>query len=134
MFKLSSLIALLALAFALSRKDEQPATAAAANLSTLKEIHYKPASNVTVSDGSVWAAYPRQGYEFILSFRDSTATVDLPSGEQFTKRGLDIYQSAPGEWETLLDDGGYLRVNSKTGCSSAKIKGKSVHLLPEKAE
>ncbi len=133
MFKLSSLIALLALAFALSRKDEQPATAAA-NLSTLKGIHYKPASNVTVSCGSVWAAYPRQGYEFILSFRDSTATVDLPGGEQFTKCGLDIYQSAPGEWETLLDDDGYLRVNSKTGVSSAKIKGKSVHLLPEKAE
>lgn len=133
MFKLSSLIALLALAVAFFRTDEQPGTVGA-NLSGLKEIHYKPASNVTVSDGSVWAAYPRQGYEFILSFRDSTATVDLPSGEQFTKRGLDIYQSAPGEWETLLDDGGYLRVNSKTGCSSAKIKGKSVHLLPEKAE
>ena len=131
MFKLSSLIALLALAYALSSGDKtHPVTASASGEQAA--IYFKPAKNVTVGEGSVWSCYPRQGYEFVLSYRDSTATIDLP-GEQFTKQGLDIYQSAPGEWETLLPDGGYVRVNAKTGVSTAKIKGKNILLVPETA-
>lgn len=109
-------------------ESKQPTVESSASL-----IYFKPASNVTVSNGSVWAAFPRQGYEFLLSFKDSTATIDLPTGEQFTEK-VPVYQIAPGEWNAELPDGGFARVNSKTGTVSAKVKGEQVYLVPERAK
>lgn len=97
-------------------------------------IYYQPAPNVSVSGRSIWIAFPRQGWEFILATDDRSITMDyLDAGKpvQEIVCCTDVFIESPGVWLALPECGGYLRVYSKTGRVCGKIGKRPVNLNPD---